>query len=69
MPYDLLLKTAGHTIDSFARPDPQLRGRTGAHAVLHSHERILDYHKQVHLIVPTVAINMRNMKWRQTKNE
>jgi hypothetical protein len=35
--YDLLLKTAWETIDSFARRDPELKGRTGAHAVLHTH--------------------------------
>jgi hypothetical protein len=37
--YDLLLKTAWQTIDNFTRRDPHLRGRSGAHAVLHTHER------------------------------
>ena len=50
--YDLLLKTAWHTIASFASRDPQLKGRTGAHAVLHTHSRRLDYHPHVHLDLP-----------------
>jgi hypothetical protein len=65
--YDLLLKTAWQTIDSFARRDPQLQGRTGAHAVLHTHARNLDYHPHVHLIVPAGAVNQRSMRWKQKK--
>lgn len=67
--YDLLLKTAWQTIDSFARRDPQLRGRSGAHAVLHTHERNLDYHPHVHLIVPAGAINMRSRRWHHKKKK
>jgi hypothetical protein len=62
--YDLLLKTAWETIDSFARRDPQLKGQTGAHAVLHTHNRMLGYHPHVHLIVPAGAVNKKDMEWR-----
>ena len=41
--YDLLMKTAWQTIDSFSRRDPYLKGRSGAHAVLHTHTRDLNY--------------------------
>lgn len=34
--YDLLLKIAWQTVASFARRDPRLSGRIGAHAVLHT---------------------------------
>ena len=67
--YDLLLKTAWQTIDRFTHRDPRLRGRCGAHAVLHTHKRNLDYHPHVHLIVPAGAINMRSMQWRQRKKK
>ena len=67
--YDLLLKTAWQTIDHFARRDPQLRGRSGAHAVLHTHERNLNYHPHVHLIVPAGALNERTRQWRQKKSK
>ena len=62
--YDLLLKTAWQTIDSFARRDPKLKGRTGAHAVLHTHNRMLGYHPHVHLIVPAGAVNDDQKEWR-----
>lgn len=62
--YDLLLKTAWETIDSFARRDPKLKGQTGAHAVLHTHNRMLGYHPHVHLIVPAGAINKKDKEWR-----
>ena len=63
--YDLLLKTAWQTIASFASRDPQLKGRTGAHAVLHTHSRRLDYHPHVHLIVPAGAVDERSKQWRK----
>jgi hypothetical protein len=67
--YDLLLKTAWQTIDSFARRDRHLKGRTGAHAVLHTHSRNLDYHPHVHLVVPAGAINMRSRQWQHKKKK
>ena len=67
--YDQLLKTAWQTIDSFARRDPQLRGRSGVHAVLHTHSRNLDYHPHVHLIVPAGAINMHSRRWQHKKKQ
>jgi hypothetical protein len=67
--YDLLLKTAWQTIDCFARRDPQLQGRAGAHAVLHTHARNLDYHPHVHLIVPAGALNEHTRQWRQKRKK
>jgi hypothetical protein len=57
--YDLLLKTAWQTVDSFARRDPKLKGVSGAHAILHTHNRRLDYHPHVHLIVPAGVIHQQ----------
>jgi hypothetical protein len=65
--YDLLLKTAWQTIDSFSRRDRKLKGRTGAHAILHTHTRSLEYHPHVHLIVPAGAINQQSREWREKK--
>jgi hypothetical protein len=67
--YDLLLKTAWQTIDCFARRDPQLQGLAGAHVVLHTHARNLDYHPHVHLIVPAGALNERTRQWRQKRKK
>jgi hypothetical protein len=63
--YDLLLKIAWQTIDSFSRRDPSLKGRSGAHAVLHTHTRDLNYHPHVHFIVPGGAFNEATKQWRQ----
>ncbi len=43
------------TIDSFARRDPKLKRKTGAHAVLNTHNRKHGYHPYVHLTVPAGA--------------
>jgi hypothetical protein len=67
--YDLLLKTAWQTICSFARRDPQLKGKTGAHAVLHTHSRRLDYHPHVHLIVPAGAVDDKKRQWRKKRGK
>jgi hypothetical protein len=56
--------SAWQTINSFARRDPKLRGQIGAHAVLHTHNRRLEYHPHVHLIVPAGAINGQKREWR-----
>jgi hypothetical protein len=63
--YDLLLKTAWRTLSTFASRDPRLRGRIGAHAVLHTHSRRLDYHPHVHLIIPAGAVNEQSKEWRK----
>jgi predicted RNA-binding Zn-ribbon protein involved in translation (DUF1610 family) len=63
--YDLLLKTAWQTLSSFVSRDPRLKGRIGAHAVLHTHSRRLDYHPHVHLIIPAGAVNEKSKQWRK----
>lgn len=61
--YDLLIKAAWQTIDSFAHHDPRLKGRIGAHAVLHTHNRKLEFHPHVHMIVPAGAIHAETGHW------
>jgi hypothetical protein len=62
--YDLLIKAAWQTVDSFARRDPKLKGRIGAHSVLHTHNRRLDYHPHVHMIVPAGVVDKKTGHWR-----
>lgn len=66
--YDLLIKTAWQTIDSFARRDPNLKGKIGAHGVLHTNNRRLDYHPHVHMLVPAGAINTETKLWQSKKD-
>ncbi len=60
---------AWQTIDSFARRDPKLKGKTGAHGVLHTHNRKLRYHPHVHLIDPAVVVNREAMQWRSKQGK
>jgi cation transport regulator ChaB len=62
--YDLLIKAAWQTIDGFARRDPKLKGRIGAHSVLHTHNRKLDFHPHVHMIVPAGVVDEKRGHWR-----
>jgi hypothetical protein len=63
--YDLLLKLAWQTLSDFGLNDPQLKGRIGAHAVLHTHSRRLDFHPHVHFIVPAGALDAKHCLWRR----
>jgi hypothetical protein len=60
---------AWQTIDSFARRDPKLKGKTGAHALLHTHNRKLGYHPHVHLIVPAGVVNREAMQWHSNQSK
>lgn len=62
--YDALMKGAWQTIRTFTANDKELKGVAGAIAVLHTHNRRLDYHPHVHLIVPAGAINAKDKCWR-----
>jgi len=62
--YDLLLTCSWETVRTFARNDKQLRGESGAIAVLHTNTRRLDYHPHVHLVMPAGAIDQRTRQWR-----
>ena len=62
--YDGMFRCAWQTVAQFARNDRQLRGDTGAIAVLHTHSRRLDYHPHVHLVVPAGAVDTKTRQWR-----
>ncbi len=48
----------------FSRNDRKLRGTTGAVTVLHTHNRRLDYHPHVHLVMPSAAFDNKRRRWR-----
>ncbi len=67
--YDLLLKLGWQTLMTFGLNDPKLKGKIGAHAVLHTHSRRLDYHPHVHFIVPAGALDSKHRLWRKKQGE
>jgi hypothetical protein len=65
--FDLMLRCAWDTLDTFSRNDRQLQGTPGATAVLHTHSRALDFHPHVHAIIPAAAIDQAKRRWRQKR--
>jgi hypothetical protein len=62
--YDLLMRCAWETVQTFSHNDKQLQGTPGAIAVLHTHTRKLDYHPHVHLVMPAAAVDSEKKQWR-----
>jgi hypothetical protein len=62
--YDLITRSAWETVNTFSQNDKKLGGTTGAVAVLHTHNRRLDYHPHVHLLMPAAAFDKKQRKWR-----
>jgi hypothetical protein len=62
--YELIIRNAWATVNTFSQNDKRLRGTTGAVTVLHTHTRQLDFHPHVHLVMPSVAFDARQRLWR-----
>ena len=61
--YAALFESALETLNTFASNDKQLLGKLGLTAVLHTHNRRLDYHPHVHLIVPAGSFHKKTASW------
>jgi hypothetical protein len=62
--YELIIRNAWATVNTFSQNDKRLRGIAGAVAVLHTHNRRLDFHPHVHLVIPAVAFDAKQRLWR-----
>jgi hypothetical protein len=62
--YDLLLRCAWQTVNTFSHNDSQRKGSAGAVAALHTHSRRLGFHPHVHLVMPAGAIDAKQRLWR-----
>src|SRR5574337_446754 len=62
--YALLMQCAWDTLDTFAHNDARLRATPGAVGVLHTHNRRLDFHPHVHMVMPAAALDTRRRLWR-----
>ena len=62
--YDLITRSAWETVNTFSQNDRKLHGSTGAVTVLHTHNRRLDYHPHVHLVMPAAAFDNKQRRWR-----
>ena len=62
--YDLLMQSAWNTLNTFSLNDAQLAGTAGAVGVLHTHNRRLDLHPHVHMVMPAAALDADKKIWR-----
>lgn len=62
--YGLITRNAWETVNTFSQHDKKLQGTTGAVTVLHTHNRRLDYHPHVHLVMPATAFDKKQRLWR-----
>jgi hypothetical protein len=62
--YALLMQCAWETLATFSRNDPKLRATPGAVGVLHTHNRRLDLHPHVHMVMPAAALDTERRLWR-----
>lgn len=64
--YDALFSSASSTLKSFGR-NSALHIELGLCAVLHTHNRRLDFHPHLHVIVPGGGIDRRRRQWKKLR--
>ncbi len=67
--YTLFFSTVASTLKSFGLNPDKLDGNTGLTAVLHTHNRRLDYHPHIHVVMPGGAINKKRKQWKKLKGK
>ena len=65
--YALLFDCAVSTLNTFALKDKAFASQLAMTGVLHTHNRQLDYHPHVHLIVPGGGLDKRRQRWTRLK--
>jgi hypothetical protein len=67
--YDLLFACAASTLKDFAANPKNLGAEIGMTAVLHTHNRRLDYHPHVHVVVPGGGVDKAKKQWKKKKSK
>lgn len=67
--YTLFFSTVASSLKDFGLNPDKLDGELGLTAVLHTHNRRLDYHPHIHVIVPGGGINKQRKQWKKLKGE
>lgn len=62
--YALMMQCAWDTLNTFSHNDSKLGATPGAVGVLHTHNRRLDFHPHVHMVMPAAALDTRRRLWR-----
>jgi len=62
--YALMMQSAWETLNTFSLNDAKLSATAGAVGVLHTHNRRLDFHPHVHMVMPAAALDTKRGLWR-----
>lgn len=67
--YNLLFACASSTLKDFGLNPNNLGADIGMTAVLHTHNRRLDYHPHVHVLVPGGGVDKTKKQWKKKKSK
>ena len=67
--YNLLFACACSTLKDFGLNPNKLGADIGMTAVLHTHNRRLDYHPHVHVVVPGGGVDKAKKQWKKKKSK
>lgn len=67
--YNLLFACASSTLKDFGLNPGNLGADIGMTAVLHTHNRRLDYHPHVHVVVPDGGVDRAKKQWKKKKKK
>lgn len=65
--YNLLFACASSTLKDFGLNPKNLGAGIGMTAILHTHNRRLDYHPHVHVVVPGGGVDKARKQWKKKK--
>ena len=67
--YNLLFTCAAGTLIDFGLNPKNLGAKIGMTAVLHTHNRRLDYHPHIHVVVPGGGVDIARKQWKKKKSK
>ncbi|MBK5101599.1 MAG: IS91 family transposase [Desulfobacteraceae bacterium] len=67
--YDLLFACVSSTLKGFGLNPKNLGANIGMTAILHTHNRRLDYHPHIHVVVPGGGVDKAKRQWKKKKRK
>ena len=67
--FDCLFKAVSATLKQFARNAEHLGGDAGMTLVLHTHNRRLDFHPHIHVVMPGGVIERNRSQWKSVNGK
>jgi len=67
--YNLLFACASSTLKDFGLTPKNLGAHIGMTAIVHTHNRRLDYHPHIHVVVPGGGVDKARKQWKKKKGK